>query len=72
MIERIPFEETNIVGFRLDGKIDDDSYHRTIDAINIALENNDKIRVYAEVESLGGMSLDTFFENIMAGTAHRN
>jgi len=64
VIEIIPFEETNIVGFKLDGKIDDDGYHRAIDAINTALDNNDKIRIYAEVKSLGGMSLDTFFENI--------
>ncbi len=49
MIELIPFEEPNVVGFRLDGKMDDDSYHQAIAAIDDALKTNDKIRIYAEV-----------------------
>ena len=64
MIEIIPFDEGNIVGFKLAGKIDDQSYHNAVNAINAALENNNKIRIYAEVVSIGGMSLDAFFDNI--------
>ena len=66
MIEIIPFEESNIIGFRLDGKIDDESFNQTVTGIQAALENNQKIRIYAEVEKLGGMSLETFFENLKA------
>lgn len=64
MIEIIPFEEANIVGLKLAGKIDEESYNTAINAINMALEKNPKIRIYAEVVSIGGMSLETFFENI--------
>ena len=63
MIEIIPFDEPNIIGFRLDGKIDDDGYNRAVAEIQQALDNNHKIRIYAEVEKFGGMSLEKFFEN---------
>ena len=63
MIEIIPFDEPNVVGFRLDGKIDDDGYDQAVAEIEQALEKNDKISIYAEVEKFGGMSLEKFFEN---------
>ena len=63
MIEIIPFDEPNVIGFRLDGKIDDDSYDRVVVEIQQALDNNDKIRIYAEVKKFGEMSIEKFFEN---------
>lgn len=63
MIEIIAFDEPNIIGFRLDGKLDNDGYNRMVAEIQQALNNNDKIRIYAEVEKFGGMSLEKFFEN---------
>ena len=63
MIETISFEEPNIIGFRLDGKIDDESYDQAVAAIQAALKNHERICIYAEVERLGGMSLETFLEN---------
>jgi hypothetical protein len=63
MIETIRFDEPNVVGLRLDGKIDNDSYDRTIAEIQNALDNNDKIRIYAEVVKFGGISVEKFFEN---------
>jgi hypothetical protein len=64
MIEIISFEEPHIIGIRLDGKIDNESFDRAITKIQDALENNQKIRIYAEVVSFGGMSLEKFFENL--------
>ena len=58
------FQEANIIGLKLDGAIDDEAFDAAIAAINHALDNNEKIRIYAEVTSIGGMSLETFFENI--------
>ncbi len=52
------------MGFTLDGRIDDTGYSQTVTAIKDALTGNDKIRIYAEVESIGAMSFDTFIENI--------
>jgi hypothetical protein len=64
MIDLIQFEEPNIVGFRLDGQIDEESFHNAVAAIEDALANNEGIRVYAEVKRVGGMPLETFFENL--------
>ena len=63
MIEIIPFDESNVVGFRLDGRIDDVDYDQTVAEIQQALDNNKKIRINAEVENFGGMSVEKFFEN---------
>ena len=63
MIEIIHFDKPNVIGFRLDGKIDDDGYDRAIAKIQQALDNNDKISIYAEVEKFGGLSIEKFFEN---------
>lgn len=63
MIELIPFDEPHVVGFRMDGKIDDESYHAAVAAIEAALAANETINIYAEFVSLSGMALDVFFEN---------
>ncbi len=63
MIEIINFDEPNIIGFRLDSKIDNDGYDRAVTEIQQALDNNDKISIYAEVEKFGGLSIEKFFEN---------
>jgi len=63
MIEIINFDEPDIIGFRLDGKIDDAGYDGAVAKIQQALDNNHKISIYAEVEKFGGMSIDKFFEN---------
>ena len=64
MIEEILFDEPDIVGFKVDGKIDNEGFEKTVVIINEALANNNKISVYAEVNSLGGMSAETFFKNL--------
>ena len=64
MIEEIPFDEPNIVGLRIDGKIDNEGFEKTVVFINTALADNDKINIYAEINSLGGMSVEMFFKNL--------
>jgi hypothetical protein len=58
MIKIIPFEEPNIIGFRLDGKIDVAGYDQAVAKIQQALDSNDRISIYAEVEKFGGMSIE--------------
>lgn len=64
MLEIIPFEEKYIVGFRLDGKIDQLDFDQAVAAIEAALTADRKIRIYAEVTTLGGMSAETFMKNL--------
>jgi hypothetical protein len=64
LLENIPFEEKNIIGFRLAGSIDADGLDRTFDEFRRVLEGNDKVRVYVEVENIGWESVETFFRNM--------
>jgi hypothetical protein len=64
LLENIPFEEKNIIGFRLAGSIDADGLDRTFNEFRRVLEGNDKVRVYVEVENIGWESVETFFRNM--------
>ncbi len=64
MIEIIPFEEGNIIGFRLNGRIEDEEFDEITEKIEEMLEEHNKLRVYAEIEKIGGMSVNTFMKDI--------
>ena len=64
MLEIIPFEEENIIGFRLRGKIEDSEFDETIRIIEEKLKLHKKLRVYAEIEEFKGMSVNTFMKDI--------
>lgn len=64
MIDPIPFEAPNVIGFKVNGSIDDEGFRQAVNEIETALKNDQPVRVYAEVEALGGLSIDTFFENL--------
>ena len=64
MLELIPFEEGNIIGFRLSGRIEDESFDEAAAKMEEMLKEHKKLRVYAEIEEIGGMSVNTFMKNI--------
>ena len=64
MLELIPFKEGNIIGFRLDGRIEDESFDEATAKMEEMLKEHDKLRVYAEIEEIGGMSVDTIMKDI--------
>ena len=64
MIEIIPFEEGNIIGLRLNGRIEDEEFDEVTGKIEEMLKEHDKLRVYAEVEKIGGMSVNTLMKDI--------
>ncbi|MFI5323809.1 MAG: hypothetical protein ACHQ6U_09820 [Thermodesulfobacteriota bacterium] len=47
MLELIPFEERNIIGFRLKGKIEDNEFDEVVKIMEERLEEHKKLRVYA-------------------------
>ena len=64
MLELIPFEEGNVIGFRLNGRIEDDEFDEAVGLIEKKLKEYKKLRVYAEIEKVGGMSVNTFMKDI--------
>ena len=64
MLELIPFDEGNIIGFRLTGYIEDEKFDEAVSMIEEMLKHHKKLRVYAEIEKVGGMSVNTFMKDI--------
>ncbi len=64
MLEIIPFEEGNITGFRLTGYIEDEKFDEAVGKIEEMLKHHKKLRVYAEVEKIRGMSVNTLMKDI--------
>lgn len=70
MIEPIPLPVDNVVGFRVDGKINAEDVSRITDVIEVRLERHPKLRVYAEVERFSGMSVEAFLKDITFSLRH--
>ena len=47
MVEIIPFEESNIIRLRLNGRIEDEEFDEITEKIEDMLKEHDKLRVYA-------------------------
>ncbi|HJS50484.1 MAG TPA: STAS/SEC14 domain-containing protein [Pyrinomonadaceae bacterium] len=64
MIEVINTFDNRIVGFRFDGGINRDDMERFYDALEAKMENDQKVKVYAEVKSLslGNITWDAIKE----------
>ncbi len=70
MLEIIPFEEGNIIGFRLSGKMEDDEFDKVVGLLEERLKEHKKLRVYAEVEEFKGMSVNTFMKDLHYSLKH--
>ena len=64
MLEIIPFEEGNIIGFKLKGRIEEDSFDEAVAQMEKMLKKYEKLRVYAEIEEIGGINVNTFMKDI--------
>jgi hypothetical protein len=70
MIEIIPFEEGNVIGFRLKGRLEDNEFDEIVRIMEERLKLHKKLRVYAEVEEFKGMSVNSFMKDIHYGLKH--
>lgn len=64
MIELIDIKSPRAVGFRICGKIDKPDLDRVIEAVEDKLSRTEKMGVYVEVESFGGISFDALLDDI--------
>ncbi|MEZ4546375.1 MAG: hypothetical protein R3B51_01025 [Thermodesulfobacteriota bacterium] len=54
MIEIIPFDEENIIGFRVKGRLEDNEFDEIVGIMEERLKLHKKLRVYAEMEEFKG------------------
>src|SRR3546814_6250244 len=49
MIENIPFNDDNIAGFRIDGRLTAEAYDGIRDVVDAKLARHQKLRIYVEI-----------------------
>ncbi len=64
MIEMIPMEADQVVGLRIRGRIETSDFDEVVALLEQKFERHQKLRIYAEIESIGGMSLEAFFKDV--------
>ncbi|KGD62668.1 hypothetical protein Y5S_03623 [Alcanivorax nanhaiticus] len=70
MLTLIPFDDSRVVGVRISGKITRPEFDSMVKELEDVLTRHDKVRVYVELESFGGVALDTLLEDLKFGVRH--
>ncbi len=70
MIELIPTNADNLIGCRIDGKINTEDIERIANYIEDKFVKNKKLRIYVEVIKLEGISLEALFKDLKLGIKH--
>jgi hypothetical protein len=70
MIELVPTGAENIIGFRLSGKFDTGDFEQVTGIMEEKFKEHEKLRVYAEIESFEGMSLQALAKDITFSLKH--
>jgi hypothetical protein len=72
MIEIIPTITDNVIGCKIDGKINREDIEKLANYIEEKLLNDKNLRIYVEVANLEGISLEAFFKDLKLGIRHFN
>ena len=70
MIDMLYVGEGNVVGFRISGRVEDADFDRVAALIEQTLDAHDQVRIYAEIESLDGISLDALWKDLQFSCKH--
>ena len=70
MIEPVPIPAGNVIGFRIEGKISGEDVSLITEEIEARLERYSKLRIYAEVDGLAGMTMKALFKDIAFSLRH--
>lgn len=70
MLTLIPFDDTRVVGARISGKITRPEFDSMVEKLEAVLEEHEKVRVYVELESFGGVAMNTLLEDLKFGIRH--
>ena len=67
MLEIIDIGDDAVLACRIDGKIELDDIERVKTRVGEILESHDAVRVYVELDSLGGITLEALWEDLKLG-----
>jgi hypothetical protein len=72
MIDIIPTNTDNVIGCKIDGKINAEDIERIANYIEDKFVKNKKLRIYVEVIKVEGISLEAIFKDLKLGIKHFN
>lgn len=64
MITFLDLEADNVVGIKIDGKVNDTSFDALTALLEKKMEKHPRVRIYVELVSFGGASPKTFFKDL--------
>ncbi|NEQ78265.1 MAG: STAS/SEC14 domain-containing protein [Okeania sp. SIO2D1] len=70
MMEIIPLANQNIIGLSIDGKIEISDIEKVKNLVEERLKSQPKLRVYVEVKSFQGISMEALWEDLKFGLGH--
>jgi len=70
MMEIIPLANQNIIGLSIDGKIETRDIEEMKNLVEERLKSQPKLRVYVEVKSFQGISVEALWEDLKFGLGH--
>ncbi len=72
MINLISTNQDNVVGFSIKDKVDTEDLDRVATVIEDLLKTHDKLKIYAEVESIERITIPAFIQDIKFSLKHFN
>jgi hypothetical protein len=70
MIEQLPTNSDQVLGFRLSGKLHDEDYKTFVPLIDAALARHPKIRLLAQLHDFHGWDAHALWDDIKFATTH--
>ncbi|GAA6130587.1 STAS/SEC14 domain-containing protein [Halopseudomonas sabulinigri] len=70
MLTSIPFADDRVVGFRIEGKITAEVLDQAIELIEVGLAKYPRVRLYVEMPSFDGISVEAFYKDMKYGLSN--
>ncbi|HCA25985.1 MAG TPA: STAS/SEC14 domain-containing protein, partial [Pseudomonas sp.] len=72
MLTHIPFGNSKVLGFRIEGKISAEMLDEMLELIEAKLREHAKVRLYVEMPAFGGMAAEALYKDLKYGISHWN
>jgi SpoIIAA-like len=70
MIEQIPLDSEQALGFKMSGKLHDEDYKTFVPVIDTAIAKHGKVRLLAQFHDFHGWDLHALWDDIKFSTTH--
>jgi len=70
MIEQLPTDSPNVLGFKMTGKLHDEDYKKFVPAVEAAVAAGGKVRLLAQFQDFHGWDLHALWDDIKFATRH--